>query len=154
MCHKFLQINLDIGTSNWEGLKMRAMEIEEKHMSEKGSDFLDVYIGQQLKKLRFRENKTLKEIGDMINVSFQQVQKYERGVNKISVSNLYAIANAIGVSIEYFLYKDNNGMEGSLCKNIKHISDSELLTLVKYYSRVENTDVRKNFLTLLKTIVH
>lgn len=67
---------------------------------------LDAHIGKKLRILRLAKNKTLQEVGDIIHVSFQQIQKYERGINKLSCSNLYILANALDVPVKFFLTRN------------------------------------------------
>lgn len=114
---------------------------------------LDVHVGEKLKILRLAKNKTLQEVGDIINVSFQQIQKYERGINKLSCSNLYILANALEVPVKYFFDSGNNffeqdGHDGY--KLTEHVSEPELSRLVKYYSRIDDCNARKIIIDLIK----
>lgn len=63
---------------------------------------LDYHVGQQIRKRRQDTRVSQVLLASRIGVSFQQIQKYERGKNRVSASMLYVIAGALQVSIEYF----------------------------------------------------
>ncbi len=63
---------------------------------------VDLHVGMRLR-LRRRELKvTQTELAGHLGISFQQVQKYERGMNRLSASRLYEIAGVLLVGVEYF----------------------------------------------------
>lgn len=61
-------------------------------------DDIDVLVGQRVRQLRLELGLTQTQLADAIGVTFQQVQKYERGANRISASKLWRIADRLGVS--------------------------------------------------------
>jgi len=63
---------------------------------------IDISVGRQLRKRRLELCLSQTEIANGIDVTFQQVQKYERGFNRISASRLYDLAELLNVKIEYF----------------------------------------------------
>lgn len=63
-------------------------------------DRLDVQLGEAVRRLRRDRNLSQADLGGAIGVSFQQVQKYERGTNRVSFSTLLRICQALGCSIE------------------------------------------------------
>jgi transcriptional regulator with XRE-family HTH domain len=70
---------------------------------------VDLHVGMRLR-LRRREMKvTQTDLAEHLGISFQQVQKYERGMNRLSASRLYEIAGILRVSVEYFF----EGLEGA-----------------------------------------
>jgi transcriptional regulator with XRE-family HTH domain len=64
----------------------------------KRPDATDVALGRRLKSLRVRGGLSQTALGEVLGVSFQQIQKYERGANRISVSQLGRLAEALAVS--------------------------------------------------------
>lgn len=73
------------------------------------SDEHDKIIGDAILFLRKRQGLTQKDLADMLNVSFQQVQKYESAENRISASRLYKIACALQVSVaDLYRFLDNS----------------------------------------------
>ncbi len=66
---------------------------------------IDCHVGQRLSLLRVAQNVSQEKLGKTLGISFQQIQKYERGNNRISASRLYDFAVFFGVGVEYF-YQD------------------------------------------------
>lgn len=63
---------------------------------------IDLEIGRRLRQARLVEFLTQDGLAQKIHISFQQVQKYENGTNRVSASRLWSIANVLGVPITYF----------------------------------------------------
>lgn len=66
----------------------------------------DKIIGKKLKKLRLLRNVTQGHLAGILDVSFQQFQKYERGVNRISAVNLYKLSKELNVPVTAFFDDD------------------------------------------------
>jgi transcriptional regulator with XRE-family HTH domain len=71
-------------------------------LSAPGPDELDRHIGMRLRERRVALGMTQSELGDQLGVSFQQLQKYEGGVNSFSPWGLWRVANCLGVPVSYF----------------------------------------------------
>lgn len=63
---------------------------------------IDVHVGNMIRQRRWLIGLTQEALAEKIDVKFQQVQKYETGVNRVSASRLWMIAQALGVQISYF----------------------------------------------------
>ena len=63
---------------------------------------IDQYVGSRMRVRRIEIGMSQEALGDQLGVTFQQVQKYERGANRISASRLFFLANALGVPIGFF----------------------------------------------------
>ena len=72
------------------------------HTIETDIDPFDVKLGAKVRDLRTARGLTQAGLADKSGVTFQQIQKYERGVNRIAVARLQQIADALGVSPAYF----------------------------------------------------
>lgn len=66
----------------------------------------DKIIGKKLKKLRLLQNVTQGQLSGILDVSFQQFQKYERGVNRISAANLHKLSKELNVPMTVFFEDD------------------------------------------------
>ncbi|MEZ7844439.1 MAG: helix-turn-helix transcriptional regulator [Rhodospirillales bacterium] len=66
------------------------------------TNHLDAEIGRRLRQARLVENLTQDGLAQKLNISFQQVQKYENGTNRVSSSRLWAISRVLGLPIIYF----------------------------------------------------
>jgi transcriptional regulator with XRE-family HTH domain len=74
------------------------------------SNPIDVHVGQRLRSLRLSRDLTQEELGELVGVSYQQIQKYETGTNRISASRLYLLACHLDVGPEYFFGELNPQM--------------------------------------------
>ena len=63
---------------------------------------IDVQIGLRLKELRKQRGVTQLELGEMLGVAFQQIQRYEKGENRLAGSTLWKISQKLGVPITWF----------------------------------------------------
>ena len=67
-----------------------------------GSDLVDIHVGRKLRALRRERQLAQSVLGEAIGVTFQQIQKYEKGANRVSASMLYAIARRMAVPLTAF----------------------------------------------------
>lgn len=66
------------------------------------SHFVDVHVGQKIRRRRWMTGMTQKQLGDAVGIKFQQIQKYETGSNRVSASRLFEISQALDVPVSYF----------------------------------------------------
>src|SRR3954447_15219744 len=71
-------------------------------MSAKASTPVDKFIGARLRARRLLVRMSQEKLGEALGITFQQIQKYEKGTNRISVSRLHQIAHVLGVPVGYF----------------------------------------------------
>jgi transcriptional regulator with XRE-family HTH domain len=94
-------------------------------------------------------------LADGLGLSFQQVQKYEHGANRVSASCLVAIAEILGVSVAYF-FLDLEANEGTPSAEEKQsrerMRQPETIDLVRFYYGIPDERVRGEFLNLVKAI--
>lgn len=64
---------------------------------------IDIQIGKRLKDIRLSKKLNQEKVGEFCNVTFQQIQKYEKGRNGLSVFRLLQLCNGLGVSFSYFV---------------------------------------------------
>ena len=108
---------------------------------------------------------TQTDLGDALGLTFQQVQKYERGTNRISASRLYDLSRVLDVSIEHFFEDIPAAVaasspaatkRGTAKKSPRYepnpMHRRETLELVRAYYKVENAGVRKQVYELTKTL--
>lgn len=139
----------------------------------------DVVIGQKLRQKRSSLGLTQDRIAKFLEISPQQVQKYERGLNRISGSKLWKLANFLGVQIDYFFDKitssaqtfHTNHHDDILEHNEEYtsfaeaqhpfegeggsgvyLSDKEVLSLVKSFNKIKSPKVRSNIMKLVDSL--
>ena len=118
---------------------------------------MEKQIGQKIRELRKRKGISQMDLAEKIGLSFQQIQKYEKGVNRISVSRLYQIARALDVDICIFFEEEKNKSTHIMETEQGYISapslDPEEKELISLFRNVDNKMVRKGLILLLKGIV-
>ena len=93
-------------------------------MQRKAAD-LDKHIGLRLKMRRILMNMTQEDLAQKLNITFQQVQKYEKAINRVSASRLYEIAHILNINITYFFEGyGNDSVIKEETNNVKNYSDS------------------------------
>ena len=89
---------------------------------------VDIQVGQRIKAARKLQKLTQTDLADGVGVSYQQIQKYENGDNRVSASMLYEIAQALNIPMAYFY----NGIERPNSKDIAEFDTQELNFIRKY----------------------
>jgi len=113
---------------------------------------VDVHVGKRVRHRRWMVGMTQQQLGDIVGIKFQQIQKYETGMNRISASRLWDIAQALGVSISFFFegfedeaapvttsQSEHEGQRGDL------LADKEALELVRSYYAIPEAQRRRLF---------
>lgn len=75
------------------------------------SNYINEYTGKAIRTLRQSKNLTLNELARKIHVSYQQLQKYEKGTNRLSIDKLYEISKYLGIEIYNFFPNANFSFE-------------------------------------------
>ena len=71
-------------------------------MSKRDPNFIDKHVGNRVRMRRLLIGMSQEKLGELLGITFQQVQKYEKGSNRISASRLYYLAQILGVPIQFF----------------------------------------------------
>jgi transcriptional regulator with XRE-family HTH domain len=113
---------------------------------------VDVHVGKRVRHRRWMVGMTQQQLGDIVGIKFQQIQKYETGMNRISASRLWDIAQALDVSISFF-FEGFDGEEGaaeaavatSAVQRGDLLADKEALELVRSYYAIPEAQRRRLF---------
>jgi len=120
------------------------------------SDERDVEIGKRIRALRLERGLSQTELGALMEVTFQQVQKYEKGVNRVAAGRLHRVAEALSVPIGFFYAKpDENGFDenvDSVDAGLGFLETAGAVRLVRAYSRIIDPDMRRTLLELAERI--
>jgi transcriptional regulator with XRE-family HTH domain len=113
---------------------------------------LDRAMGERLRVLRNEKRMSQAELGQKLGVSFQQVQKYEKGINRIGAARLQQIADVLEVSVTDF-YSSGGKDKGQAEMQSLLFSDSKFsLRLLRAYSAVPDRALQKAFISLLERV--
>ena len=121
---------------------------------------VDTHVGKRLRLRRTILGMSQEELAKNLGITFQQVQKYEKGVNRIGSSRLFDIAQVLTVPVSFFFdeYGENNPIYGFAedKDEFKHekgeVSNREIMSLVKAYCQIKSSDTRKKAIDLIKSL--
>lgn len=122
---------------------------------------VDVHVGKRLRLRRTLQGLSQEAIGNAIGVTFQQIQKYERGINRMGASRLFDFARALGVPVSYFFegYNETGAQSLGMAENAAPtfqgadpMSNRETVDLMRAYYRIKNPTQRKRVLDLVKSM--
>jgi transcriptional regulator with XRE-family HTH domain len=127
-------------------------------MDKEPPDPVDLHVGKAVKERRMSLGLSQSEIGKVLGLTFQQVQKYEKASNRISASKLYALASVLKVPVYYFFQGlDASAVPGFAEPPADYDVDVEaqrdLREMSRLLSRIDNPAARRQLLDLAKTLV-
>jgi transcriptional regulator with XRE-family HTH domain len=144
---------------------MPSEEVSERGEREHRPSPIDVHVGSRVRLRRTLLGMSQEKLGEALGLTFQQVQKYERGVNRIGASRLFDLARVLDVPISFF-FDDMPGEQGlnagrrlasGLAESQEGFDDDalhrrETLELVRAYYRITDASVRKRVFDLIKSL--
>ncbi|SHF43484.1 Transcriptional regulator, contains XRE-family HTH domain [Loktanella atrilutea] len=109
---------------------------------------VDVHVGKRIRQRRWMNGTTQQQLAEAVGIKFQQIQKYETGMNRVSASRLWDIANVLGVPVAFFFEGLDNGVAtapktGDLPGDI--LADKEALDLLRSYYAIPEHQRRRLF---------
>ncbi len=128
---------------------------------------IDIHVGSRLRQRRTLLGMSQGKLGDTVGLTFQQIQKYERGANRIGASRLYDLSRVLDVSIAYFFeempqevsHDRYEGVNAHLSTDVSafevdDMTRRETLELVRNYYKITNPVVRRRVFELAKVLSH
>ena len=127
-----------------------------------GPNPIDVHVGAKLRQCRTLNGLSQEKLGEAVGITFQQLQKYERGANRISASRLFNLAQVLGVPVAFF-FEDmppnqfvaalpEEATEAEEDVEFETLSRRETLELVRAYYRIGEGQVRRRAFELIKAL--
>ncbi len=136
-----------------------------KQPSRKGPNPIDVHVGARVRLRRNLLGLTLQTLAKAVGVTYQQLQKYERGVNRVGASRLFNLGRALDVPISFFFEDLSPAAAGGGRRRARGLSEApaavlepdllskpETVELIRSYYRVTDPGLRKRVLDLLKIL--
>lgn len=100
-----------------------------------GPEPVDVRVGARVRMRRLQKELSQEKLGDTLGITFQQIQKYEKGMNRISASRLQQIAHALDVPVSFFF--DADGKHAPADDVVLHFAtDTNGIALMKVWPRL------------------
>jgi transcriptional regulator with XRE-family HTH domain len=126
---------------------------------------IDVHVGARIRQRRTLLGMSQEKLGEAIGLTFQQVQKYERGANRVGSSRLFDLARVLDVPVSYFFEDMSAGTASKSPSRLRGMAEPkpepfepdplakrETLELVRAYYRIADPAVRKRVFELTKAL--
>src|SRR6201991_3339387 len=124
-------------------------------MPKKQANPIDAQVGNRVRIRRMLIGMSQEKLGDLLGLTFQQVQKYEKGVNRIGAGRLFEIARILGVPIDFFydgVAASTEGLSAAAPPVMEFVSSGEGLQLSLAFMKIKDPKVRKRVLDLVKSL--
>ena len=129
-------------------------------MGKKAPNPVDKHVGNRVRMRRMMLQMSQTSLGNALELTFQQVQKYEKGTNRIGASRLQAIANILQVPVSFFFegapHVPGHAVVGGELPSPAYVSDflatSDGLSLTKSFMRIKNSKLRRRIVDLVEQI--
>jgi transcriptional regulator with XRE-family HTH domain len=136
---------------------------ETKKMTKKAPNPIDKHVGSRVRMRRMMLGMSQEKLGDALALTFQQVQKYEKGTNRIGASRLQQISHILQVPVAFFFEGAPHLADGSMiadnldsAPSPTYVSDflatSDGLSLTKAFMRIPDPKLRRRIVDLVQQI--
>lgn len=122
---------------------------------------IDIHVGSRVRLRRTMMGMSQEKLGEGLGITFQQIQKYEKGANRIGASRLQHIASVLKTPVAFF-FEDAPGMESGSISGfgesdsanyvVDFLSSSEGLQLNRAFVKIQDPQVRKKIVELVKSL--
>jgi transcriptional regulator with XRE-family HTH domain len=136
-------------------------------MTKKAPNPIDKHVGSRVRMRRMMVGMSQEKLGDALGLTFQQVQKYERGANRVGASRLYDLSRVLDVPVSFFFDDINPEIAAAVAENGTGVAPSgvaryepdpmmrrETLELVRAYYRIPDPQLRRRLFDLTKAIAN
>lgn len=104
---------------------------------------VDVHVGKRIRHRRWMVGMTQQQLADSVGIKFQQIQKYETGMNRVSASRLWDIARTLGVAIGFFFEGLDKDESATLDTDL--LANKEAMDLVRAYYAIPEAQRKRLF---------
>ena len=117
-------------------------------MLQKRAQKIDKIIGRNIRIHRLAKKMSQTELGDQLGVSFQQVQKYENGTNRVGSGRLYQIAAILGIHVSTFFKGGDAAEKASGSGLLDLLAEPQSVRLIRAFAKITDNTVRRSLLEL------
>ena len=143
-----------------DGERMAVTDVSSKQ-KKKGPNPVDVHVGSRVRLRRMLVGLSQEKLGDSMGLTFQQIQKYEKGVNRIGASRLFKLSQVLDVPVQFFFdgmpaIEDGGGPEfvdgQSESYLYEFLNTRDGLELNRAFMKVSNPEVRRAIIDLVRAL--
>ena len=118
-------------------------------------DPLDILVGKRIRTQRLMRKMSQSELGKQLGITFQQIQKYESGVNRVGAGRLQTIAKIFDLPVSVFFGEDSATQDASDATNetvLNFLNTARAVKLVKDFSRIKDPAIQQAVVALVEKI--
>jgi len=118
--------------------------------SVKSPDATDAGVGEKIRTQRLLRRISQTDLGTAVGITFQQIQKYEKGVNRVGAGRLQRIAEVLGVPVSFFF----EGTQGNANVNLslRFLESAAAVRVVRAFAEIDNQKIRQAIVALIEGI--
>jgi transcriptional regulator with XRE-family HTH domain len=142
--------------------------VDESEGDDKGSrrpNPIDIHVGSRVRFRRMLLGMSQEKLGEKLGLTFQQIQKYEKGINRIGASRLFDLAQVLGVPVQFFYEEAPNSGESSLTMGgfaekpaenaiVEFLRSRDGLELNKAFVRISDAKARRAIVDLVRSLAN
>jgi transcriptional regulator with XRE-family HTH domain len=129
-------------------------------MAKKLPNLIDAHVGGRVRTRRMVLGMSQEKLGDALGITFQQVQKYEKGMNRVSASRLHHISHILQVSVPFFFegapqvpgHHEDIGAAPSPAYVTEFLASSDGLALIKAFTQIKQPRLRRSIVDVVENI--
>lgn len=133
------------------------MNSDRRNNTSRRLDPLDVLVGKRIRTQRLVRKMSQSELGKQLGITFQQIQKYESGVNRVGAGRLQSIAKIFELPVNVFFGEDTATQDASEATNeavLNFLNTARAVKLVKDFARVKDPALQQAIVTLVEKIAN
>ena len=129
-------------------------------MSKKSPNFIDQHVGRRMRMRRIMLGMSQEKLGEALGLTFQQVQKYEKGTNRVGASRIQQISEILQVPVSFLFEGSPTGI--SKAEDLREarspdyvfdfIATSEGLALIRAFTRINDAKLRRSIVDMVEQI--
>ena len=129
-------------------------QLAKANFTGKKPDPVDMLVGRNIKLHRLAKSMSQEELAHKLGLTFQQLQKYERGVNRVGGGRLFRIASILGIPVSAFFEGADNPDQKSIdgFSPLSLIADPQSFRLAQGFSRITDPEMRRTLVNLIERI--
>jgi transcriptional regulator with XRE-family HTH domain len=118
---------------------------------------IDIHVGSRIRLRRNILGMSQEKLGESLGITFQQIQKYEKGTNRVGASRLQAISQILEVPPAFFFENAPGGTDGMMEESqttyvVDFLSSSEGVQLNRAFARIEDPKIRRKVIDLVRAL--
>lgn len=122
--------------------------------SVKSPDATDASVGERIRSQRLLRHLSQTELGKKVGITFQQIQKYEKGVNRVGAGRLQRIAEVLDVPVSFFFEGARGRGSGAdnINEGLEFLDTAAAVRVVRAFAQIKDPQVRQTIVTLLEEL--